>query len=308
MHALTIALAGLLLISPVKGAAGEEGYSGITRYGNDFIAAGSDGRIDRISLSGQIIRSDKFSGEKFNCIASDGDMVIVAGDNGIVIISTDGKSYSKVESGTEKNINSITFFNTTIIAGADGGEIITGDTHNPYRQMHPGVRGNVVSVSAGISACYGVTNEGEILHSHDGAEWEVFDLNKAYRGYYQPGHFTRVLVTEDIIVVTGFRDDGKPLMMFSSQGKVWTDRILNYTDDREMQGSLSDKPNDIFYDKANDQFFMACSKGSLMKLPSCQHCNSLAVLTSDDLTGISANGNVLMVVGGNFFIKALNIK
>ncbi len=304
---LTVALEGLLFISPVIQAR-EDGYRGIARYGNEFIAAGSDGRIDRLSLSGELVKSYKFTGVNFNSVFSDDEMIIAAGDNGTVVISTDGASYRKAESCTDKDINSITYFKKTIIAGTDGGEIITGDVQGGLRKTLPGVKGNIVSVSAGSSDCFGVTDEGEIIHSTNGIGWEIFDINRVYSGYYQPGRFTRVLVTEDRIIVTGLRDDGSPLLMFSSQGKVWTDRTLDYTDDREMQGALRDQPNDIFYDKVNDEFFVACSKGKMMMLPSCPHCNRLTVLTDEDLKGISSAGNTLIVVGSNFFVKVLIIR
>lgn len=304
---LTIALEGLFFMSPPE-EAHEDGYRGIARYGNDFVAVGSEGRIDRISLSGELIQTGKFIGVNFNCVSSDDEMIIAAGNNGTIVFSTDGTTYTKAESCTDKDINSIAYFKKTIIAGADHGEIITGDPQGPLQRIIPGVKGNIVSVSAGSSGCYGVTDEGEIIQSSDGISWEIFDLNRVYSGYYKPVRFSRVLVTEDRILLTGLRDDGSPLLMFSSLGKVWTDRTLNYTDEGEMQGSLCDQPNDIFYDKANDEFFIACSKGKLMMLPSCPHCNRLAVLTEEDLTGISSAGNTLIVVGSNFFVKTLNIR
>jgi hypothetical protein len=306
-QALIVALGGLLLISPCKGI-GAEGYKGITRYENDFVAAGSEGRIDRISQSGKLIRSDKFPGEIFNCIASDNKMIVAAGDNGIILISPDGKGFRKIESNTDNDINSVAIFNNTIIAGADHGEIVLGDVQGRFRNTRPGIKGNVVSVSAGRADCYGVTDEGEIIHSRDGINWEIFDLNQVYKGFYQPGHFTKILVTGDRIAVTGFRDDGSPFLMFSSQGKVWTERVLNYIDDNEIQCTLSDLPNDIMYDEADDQFFIAFNDGKLMELSSCPHCNKLTVISGEDLTGLSSDENILMIVGSNFFIKALKIR
>lgn len=307
MHILTAALGTLLIISPVKGEQGAGGYSGITRHGDGFIAAGSEGRIDRISLSGEVIWSDKLTGEDFNCIFSDGKMVIAGGDSGTIVISTDGTRFRKAQSGTDNNIKSVVVFNRMIIAGTDGGEIITGDAQGSFRKILPAVRGNIVSVAAGASGCYGVTDEGEIIHSADGRAWEVFDFNKAYSGFYPPGRFTRVLVTDDLITVAGIRNDGSPMLVFSSQGKVWTDRILNYTDDMELQGSLRDKPNDIIYDRDSNQYFIACSGGKLMRLSSCHHCNRLTVLTGEDLTAAASAGNILVVVGGNFFVRILNM-
>lgn len=308
MKVLTVAVACVSLIYPVRGEAGKGGYRDIARFGDTFIAAGSEGRIDCISLSGELIRSDKFTGENFNCISSNDTMIIAAGDDGTIVISPDGNSFREAESGTDNNINSLVLFNNMIIAGADRGEILTGDAKGRFRKIRPGVRGNIVSVSAGNTGCYGVTDEGEIIHSPDGSGWEVFDFNEAYRGYYQPGHFTGVVVTDDIIAVTGFRNDGTPLLIYSSQGKVWTERNLNYTDDMEMQGTLRDMPNDIFYDKDIDQFFIACNSGNLMRLSSCHHCSRLTVLTGENLTAISGAGNIIVTVGSNFFVRALTLK
>ena len=308
MKVLTVAAVCVSLIYPVKAEAGKGGYRDITRFGDTFIATGSEGRIDHISLSGEIIRSDKFTGENFNCITSNDTIIIAAGDNGTIVISNDGLSFRTAESGTDNNINSIVLFNNMIIAGADRGEIITDDGQGRFRKICPGVRGNIVSVSAGTIGCYGVTDEGEIIHSSDGAVWKVFDFNEAYRGYYRPGHFTGVVVTDDLIAVTGFRNDGSPFLIFSSQGKVWTDRTLNYTDDMELKGTLRDMPNDIFYDRESDQFFIACNSGNLMRLSSCNQCNRMTVLTGEDLAAISGAGNILVTVGSNFFVRALNMK
>lgn len=307
LQTLLFAIGGMLLISPGT-EAGTEGYKSITSYENYFIAAGSEGRIDRISQSGKLTRSDKFPGEDFNCIVSDNELVIAAGDSGTILISRDGSGFRKVESITGNNINSVAVFNKTIIAGADKGELVLGNAEGRFRKTCPGVRGNIVSVSAGRSDCYAVTDEGEIIRSGDGIDWEVTDLNQVYSGYYQPGHFTKVMVTEDRIAVTGFRNDGSPFLMLSARGKVWTDRALNYTDDEDNEGILGDLPNDIFYAEAEDLFFIACNNGRLMELSSCPHCNKLAVISGEDLTGISAVGNTLMIVGDNFFVRALNIR
>jgi hypothetical protein len=102
-------------------------------------------------------------------------MIIAAGDSGTVLVTYDGDSYLKVKSSTGNNINSITIFNKTIIAGADQGEIVLGDTLARFWKTHLGIKGNIVSVSAGISVCYGVTDEGEIIHSDNGINWEIFD-------------------------------------------------------------------------------------------------------------------------------------
>jgi len=302
-----VLLGGMILLSPGKRSV-SEGYRTIIRYEDEFIAAGTGGRIDRISVSGKLLKSEEFPGESFNCILSDDEMIVAAGDNGTILIAHEDRIFRKVESCSVKNINSLALFNKTIIAGCDQGEILSGDAGGFYRRTHLEVKGNIVSVSAGKNDCYGVTDEGEIVHSSDAISWDILDFNEFYSGFYKPCHFTRVLVTEDRIAIAGIRNDGSPVLMFSSGGKVWTERKLNYTDEQGIAGIMSDSPFDMFYDQSEEQFFIVFGEGKLMKLTSCSHCNDLAVITVEDLTGISGNENTLMVVGGNFFIKALNIR
>ena len=96
--------------------------------------------------------------------------------------------------------------------------------------------------------------------------------------------------------------------MFSSQGNVWTERTLVYTDDQGMRELLEGLPYDIIYDYPEDMFYLVCSKGKVMQLPSCTQCNKLAVISTEDLEGISSNGNIMMIVGGNFLIKSISLK
>ena len=283
-----------------------DGYRDITKYEDGFIAAGSDGRIDRISVSGEIIKSEKFHGVEFNCILSNNQMIIAAGDKGSILISSNKGAFKKVNGGTNKNINSLALFKGKIIAGTDHGEILVGDEKGLFKKIQLGLKGNIVSVSARKSGCYGVTDEGEIIHTVDGINWDILDFNKFYSGYYKPCSFTKVLATENQIAVAGVHDDGSPVLMLSTGGKVWSERSLSYTDDHGMISYLTDIPYDIFYDLAIDQFILACSKGKIMTIPSCSHCNQLMVLSTEDLMGISGNGNELMIVGENFYIKAIN--
>ena len=284
------------------------GYMEVAEYDDGFVAVGSGGRIDRISETGKIIRSEEFTGENFNSLICDNKMIMVAGDNGVLRISRDGGIFRKAESGTERDINSITVFNRTIIAGADDGVIISGDPRGSFNEIYLNLKGNIVSVSSRITDCYGVTDEGEIIHSTDGIHWDILDFNKVYSGFYKQCYFTKVLVTENRIAVTGVNKDNTPLVMFSSQGGVWTERSLDYKNDQGINVSLEDLPNNIIYDETGNDFFLVCNKGKLMKLPSCNQCNELEVISSEDLEGISLNGNTMMIVGGNFLIRSINIR
>jgi len=299
-------LSGLLLLLPCT-SIDASGYKALISYQDGFIAAGSGGRIDWISTSGEITKSEKFPDEEFNCLLACNEQVIVAGNNGSMLISSGIGTFRKVDCGTKMNIHTLVFFKEMILAGADQGLMLIGDKKGLFREKQLALKGDIVSLSATISDCYGVTDQGEIIHSTDGVNWTVFDFNKTYAGYYKACHFTRVLVTENQIAVTGKYDDGTPALLFSAQGNVWTERVLNYTDEKGIEASLADIPSDLYYNSPEDQFILCCSKGTLMTIPACSHCNKLYAFSTADLRAISANGKTVMIVGDHYYIKAINI-
>jgi hypothetical protein len=297
-------------VSPAANDPGQRvrstGYQAIAPLGNEFVAVGSGGRIDHISASGKILKTEAIAGESFNCVLADNKRVVVAGDRGSIYISSDKGTFRKTNSSTDKNINTLALFRGTILAGTDEGSILSGDGKSAFRRTFLAVSGNIVSLSARESDCFGVTDLGEIIHTTDGKNWEVFNFNEVYAGFYRPCSFSAVVVSDRQIAVTGMHDDGTPVLMFSNQGNVWSDRSLNYTDDRGVRVYPEDTPNGIFYDATRDLFFLACTNGKLMKIPSCSHCNKLAELPTGHLSAISGSNNTLIVVGANYFVQAVS--
>jgi len=274
------------------------GYRAICKSEEGFIAVGSDGRIDRISASGKIIKSEKISGENFNCLLVSKKDAFVGGDKGTILIYSDKGTIRRLKSDTEKNINSLTLFKGAIVAGADEGVILLGNENGSFRRIYLSVNGNIVSVSANGNECFGATDEGEIIHTTDGVNWNIININEVYAGYYKPCAFTSIVVTENRIAVAGVNDDGSSVLMFSSQGNVWTERTLNYSDDNGMQNILTD--ND-----SRDQFYLACNNGKMMSIPSCSHCNRANQITDKNLTGISAIRDNLLIIGEDFYIEEI---
>ena len=282
------------------------GYKAITNYDDGFVAVGSGGRLDWISVSGKIVKSEIIEVENFNCLLSQNDDVVVAGENGAMFVSSEKGIIRKINSGTDKNINSIALFKGKIIAGTDDGEIVSGDKRGSFSKIHLAVKGNIISVSARNGDCFGVTDQGEIVHTTDGTNWDIFYFNLVYKGFYKTCSFTSVMATEKGIAVTGLYDDGSPVFMFSTLGKVWSERVLVYKDQQGNQKLLTDRLTGIFYDDLHDLFYMVCNAGKLMKLPSCSHCNELAVVSAETLAGISGNNEILMIVGEDFFVKPIS--
>ena len=283
------------------------GYRAIARYGEGFVAAGSGGRIDWITVYGKIIKSEKIGLENFNCLATQYNVVVVAGDHGTIFVSSEKGTFRKINSSTDRNINTIALFKSEITACTDNGEIVSGDENGPFRKVHLAIKGNIVSVSARNGDCFGVTDEGEIIQTADGTNWNIFDFNQFYKGFYKKCSFTNTLATEKGIAIAGVDEDGSPVFFFSTMGKVWSERLLVYKNGLGIQELLTGKPTGIFYDKAHDTFYLVCNGGKIMKLPSCSHCNELAELSAKFLTGISGMNEMLMVIGDGFYLKTIDI-
>ena len=127
------------------------GYNAVVRYKEGFIAAGADGRIDRITISGTVTKSEKFPGEKFNCIISNDKIIVAAGDRGTLLSSDESGIFRNIESNTGENINGLALFRGMIIGVTDHGEIISGDGTGSFKKSRLPLKGNIVSVVVGVT-------------------------------------------------------------------------------------------------------------------------------------------------------------
>jgi hypothetical protein len=295
-------------MEPAKTDSELKGYKDITECEGQYIAVGTDGRIDFISPSGKISHINNTLSEDLNSVYYCDQKIYITGKKGVIELSTNKQTFNKIESGTDKNINSITSFNGNIIAGADQGILLISNNGTTFKTIHLPLKGNITSVSSNESACFGATSEGEIISSSDGYNWKTFDYNKEYSGFYKACSFRCVLMNDKRIAIAGVHDDGSPVLIFSSIGNVWTERLLNYNDDEGYMGLLTDSPNDLSYDNIEDQFIMSCNNGKIMILPSCTKCNKLIKLTDIDLYTITNSENKIIAAGSGFFIKIFNFR
>jgi hypothetical protein len=282
-----------------------EGYKSLTTCGKDFLAAGSNGFVYRISTTGEVLKSEKVSESSLNCILHFDNKTIVGGTNGIIKIAVDNGDFLKINTGTDNTVYCLTNFNNKIITGSELGKLFIINEKGLLSSKQLPLKGNIVSISANSSDCYGVTDAGEIIHSLDGIDWTVFDFNEFYSGYYKKCSFTKILITDNRIAITGKYTDGNPVLMFSAQGNVWVERNLDYTDENGMPNLLKAIPSDIIYDYSRDEFLLGCSEGNLITIPSCSHCNKLNVYTNLGIMCLSGNENTLIMAGENYFIKTI---
>jgi hypothetical protein len=279
-------------------------YRDVISTDGAYIAVTRGGRIDRISENGAIIQSRQMKTEELKSILVSNRQLIVAGTHGAIYEIENSASEPKYI-GTIDSVHCLVSFRDLIIGGCNKGKLQIRSTGDQKKEIRLDLKGNIVSLSSGTTECYGVTDEGEIIHSDDGKNWTLFDFNAVYKGYYSSAVFKEVLVTPKQIAVVGKNAEGAPVLFFSSKGNVWTQRPLNYTDEEGYYTPLEEIPKDIAYDSLNDQFILLCSEGRLLTIPSCAHCNRIYEIPGKNLTAISGNEHAVIVVGENGYFKII---
>ena len=284
-----------------------KGYTDIVRFRDKFIAIGSDGRLDCISKSGNRRPINSPTKYKLNCAFSNDEILSVGGDHGTILYSYDGTSFYHAESGTDKNINGLTFKNGLILAGTDKGIILISKDGKSWSNIHTNIKGNILSLTKSHSFFIGITDAGEIIKSFDGINWEIKDYNKEYAGYNLHSKFKKILAAQNSIIIIGTHDDGSPSILFSSRGNVWAERLPIYYDDQGKVRYLRNRPNGITYDPDQDEFILACDNGELFSLLSCTKCNKYTKISENDLNALICDDNYLLIVGDEFSVFIQNL-
>lgn len=297
--------AGLLVLGCGSGFASggdaTEGYRALAPTAEGFVAAGTDGRLDRLDRSGRFVDGGSFPGVEFNCLLSHGTTLFAAGNDGVLMVAAGEGAFKSVDSGTTLDIRSLTWFEDYLVAGAAGGRVLIGDAAGFFEQTTPAIKGNIVSLSAAGEVCWGVTDRGEIFHSRDLVAWRVFDFNTIYADYYEPCSWSAVVATGEQVAVAGRSADGVPALYLSTGGEVWSPRDLDYTDTRGIPARLSAIPRAMIHDSAGDRLVLACDGGEVMSVPSCSHCNEMLFSgIKQHLTAIAMQSGVIVVAGDGF--------
>jgi hypothetical protein len=287
----------------VTDSVGQNGYTDVIAFKGNYIVVGTDGRIECISKSGEKIRVEKKNKYKLNCIFSNGEFVIAAGDNGTILYSFDGENFSRMKSGIKQNINGITSKGGLILAGADKGKILVSKNCKTWSVIQTGAKGNIMSLAVASTIFIGVTDIGEIIKSPDGINWEVKNYNKEYAGFNEPARLKKIIATPNTLAIIGTHDDGSPSILFSTLGNVWSERVPIYHNEQGMICYLTKRPNGITYDPLMDEIILACDNGELFSLPSCSKCNKYLKIGETNFNAMIYDGNSLVIVGDNYFFR-----
>ena len=175
------------------------------------------------------------------------------------------------------------------------------ETGEVVARIQPPLEGRLRAITADETALWAVSDAGEMIFSENGFMWSLLDFNKQYAGFYPVMDFRAIAAGGGSLMVAGVTEDGRPAAFTSSaSGKVWSERILNYTkNNRPLY--LRGVPNALAYDAVQDSFYMMCEDGVMFRMPACSHCNSIERYPVDTLYARVPLGFDVLILGSDGF-------
>ena len=164
------------------------------------------------------------------------------------------------------------------------------------------VHGSLRALAGDRNTLWAVTDAGEIAHRTSAGDWVVFDFNAQYSGYYPSMDFRGVAAGGGSVMVAGVTPDGKTAAFTSSRGTVWSERLLDYTEEG-LPFVFSEDPAALSYDAVQDRFYLVGSGGAQLALPGCSHCNSLVRYPVDTLFARVPGAAVSLLLGTDSFLR-----
>ena len=184
---------------------------------------------------------------------------------------------------------------------ADGRKLLclAGDGSVVSREARP-VQGRLRALASDRNTLWAVTDAGEIAHRTGASSWVVLDFNARYAGYYPAMDFRAVAAGGGSVMVAGIGPDGTPAAFTSARGTVWSERLLDYTE-QGLPCLFTAEPVSLSYDAPQDRYYLAGAGGALLALPGCSHCNSLTRYPVDTLFARIAGDTKNLLLGSDGF-------
>ena len=186
---------------------------------------------------------------------------------------------------------------------ADGRELSTlnADGTVVSREKLP-VKGRLRALAGDRNTLWAVTDAGEIARRTGGAEWTVFEFNTQYAGYYPSMDFRAVAAGGGSVMVAGIGPDGTPAAFTSARGTVWSERLLDYTE-QGLPCVFTSEPTALSYDAVQDRFYLLGSGGAQLALPGCSHCNSFTRYPAGTLLARISAPAAALILGTDGFLR-----
>ncbi|MBW1782563.1 MAG: hypothetical protein JRL30_17690 [Deltaproteobacteria bacterium] len=143
-------------------------------HGNGiFVAAGSDGEIATSSDGTTWTKQTSGSEKDINSMVFGDGSFVAVGSSGEILTSPDGIAWTKRGSGTEKDLECVSYDNALFVAAGRDGEIRTSSDGITWTRRSSGTEEDLLGLAYGNRVFVAVGGSGQILTSPDGVTWSA---------------------------------------------------------------------------------------------------------------------------------------
>ncbi len=278
-----------------------DGYLAAGYDNSAFIAVGTNGRADIISLNGEQKLLPLPTTEDLFDVCSDGIVTLICGSNGTMLHSSNRTPFEQSNINTDLDLFSIASSNGLYVVGSEKGKIFTSQDGIDWIPTQLSTENDIISVAANEQYFMAITKETDIFIRFRRQNWTHSNFNKTYEGFYKPQTFSMIVNMGPTFFVVGQLVDnsGGPLIMYTEQGEVWIPMNLLMINGEALDLSFSLDIKSLGYDSLG--ILAACDQGRLLRFSECVTCHKLYQITDQELTDITYGNGKLLVVGKNFY-------
>lgn len=291
---LTMARVGLAQETP-------EGYLAAVYSDGSFIAVGTKGRADLITLDKKRVPLQLPTQADLLDVCADGHVILICGRNGTILYSHDGNKFERCDISCRTDIFSVAASNGLYIAGSEQGLIFVSADGMHWTATRLPTENDIVSVAADNQYFMLITKETDVFVGFRGQNWKQINFNEEYAGYYKPQTFSKVLNIGSAFFVVGqpIGHTASPLIMSTELGDVWIPITLMMINGEPLDTSSKLEIRSLSHD--SQDLVAVCNQGRLLKISECVTCHKLYDLSEVELTAMVYGNGHHLVVGQDFY-------
>lgn len=235
------------------------------------------------------IRNTRQGGNVLRGIAAGPAGLVAVGDQGTILTSTNGATWTRRVSGTTNSLNGVTYGGGQYVAVGDGGRVLHSADTVAWFEVQPPTTERLNNVAYAIGQYVAVGDGGAIITSPDALAWTVRDAGVtgwlrglAYADFavYPSDYGTAVVTARFLATGQG------GAFVSSADGITWSQESAGFGDDLEG----------LYFQKWND--FVAVGSNGALVFGDRGYAESSIVMPIR-FNGLTQGGGALFVAGEN---------
>ena len=290
-------------------ADGYTGYRDADVLGEGFVAVGTGGRIDLISVGGEVKTVESGTKEDLRCVYAETSNVAVSGTGGTLLVSYDsGESFTAMDVGAKGDLNGVTAYEDVLYAAGEGG-VIYRNAAGAWEAMQMETRHDFIGIVSTKYCIAAITEETDICISTDGEAWEYMNFNEEYDGLYPRYVFTRAVGAGETFFILGYEEEHPniPILFYTETGEVYMEKGMSKINGEYASEEMDLHIHDICFNI--DQIVGVMNDGRVLAITDCMECNEEKVLDeAKDLWATAAQEQGVLLCGEDFYSLVMDSK